>query len=204
MFRETVAADPATDADKDRFKDAAVSVMKWGGITRYDKLCELGKEALRELKENARRLDPEHADTNNLRGFKYMGAGYSKIYSLMLDDFPIYDSRVACALTSLIWIFCVEKHFQRIPEHLCLGVPNGRVGNRNPCGFPSTNGGRRYADSNLKAAWLLGTLANRGKFATLPAEHRVIALQSALFMIGYMPLKQDAIKKRRRGPLSAR
>ena len=50
---------------------------------------------------------------------EYMGAGYSKVYSLMIDGFPMYDSRVACALTSLIWLYCGEKHLVQIPEQLC-------------------------------------------------------------------------------------
>ena len=52
--------------------------------------------------DNANLLDPRYGDADNLKGFKFMGSGYSKVYSHMIKDFPMYDSRVACALTSLI------------------------------------------------------------------------------------------------------
>ena len=178
--------------DEDRFLRTAKEVMKWGGITRYARLERLGENALRVLRARARLLDPRCADTDDLRGFQYMGAGYSKVYSLMIDGFPMYDSRVACAVTSLIWLYCRENHLVHIPEQLRLGVPPklGENIDRNQFGFPNIRSSQdtKYADSNLKAAWLLGELADQGAFATLSVERRVWALQSALFMIGYKPL----------------
>ena len=44
---------------------------------------------------------------------------------------------------------------------------------------------QQYADSNLRCAWLLGLLADVPPFVDQPPELRVLALQSALFMIGY-------------------
>ena len=151
----------------------------------------------------ANRLDPETGDTGSLKGFSYMGAGYSKIYSLMVDGLPMYDSRVACALTSLIWLFCKEASLPEVPQYLRLGVPNpkGDRVDRNPqrgtFRFPDIQGAQYslHAKCNLKAAWLLGELAQKGRFAELSHELRVDALQAALFMIGYEPLKPEAIKK---------
>ena len=183
--------------DEDSFLRTAKEVMQWGGITRYGRLDRLGENALCELKASARLLDPRCADTDNLRGFRYMGAGYSKVYSLMIDSFPMYDSRVACAVTSLIWLYCRENHLAQIPEQLRLGVPPKLGGNidRNPFCFPNLRWGQdtKYAESNLKAAWLLGDLADQGEFATLPVERRVWALQSAFFMIGYKPLDSGTL-----------
>ena len=177
--------------DRNRFLSTAKEVMKWGGINNEKRLSRLGEQALPILRDNARLLDPKRADTDDLKGFQYMGADYSKVYSLMIDGFPMYDSRVACALTSLIWLYCGEKHLVQIPEQLCLGVPpsHGTTIDRNPFEFPDLRGAQhnKYADSNLKAAWLLGVLADRGEFASLSVDRRVWALQSALFMIGYKP-----------------
>ena len=190
-----------------RFLSAAIKVMNWGSITRYERLEGLGDNVLQTLMDSAQLLDPECADTDNLRGFKYMGAGFSKIYALMLDDFPMYDSRVACALTSLVWLFCREEWRDRVSEQLLFGVPTeykAKV-DRNPVRllsgshfrFPNIRPSqfRKYADSNLKAAWLLGELSSRGQFADVPAGRRVMALQSALFMIGYQPLTESSIRE---------
>ena len=57
----------------------------------------------------------------------------------------------------------------------------------------------KHADSNLKAAWLLGALAkvDGSEFDSVPSERRVLALQSALFMLGYRTLNDDAVVKRK-------
>ena len=187
--------------DGDRFLSTAKEVMKWGGINNEKGLSRLGNQALPVLRNNAIMLDPKRAETDDLTGLQYMGAGYSKVYSLMIDGFPMYDSRVACALTSLISLHRKENSLTSVPEQLRLGtLPQHRSKeDRSPPGFPRIRydpaSKVRYADSNLKAAWLIGALADLGEFGTLPAERRVWALQSALFMIGYKPLVTDTQAK---------
>ena len=181
--------------------------MVWGGIIKYDRLNELKDCALKKLTGRAGLLDPKRANTVRLRGFKYMEAGYSKIYSLLLDDFPIYDSRVACVLTSLIRLFCRDRSLPRVPCLLQLVIPPDQQGgtNRNPSDeqhlFEGIRGAQytKHADSNLKAAWLLGALVkvDGSEFDSVPSERRVLALQSALFMLGYRTLNDDAVVKRK-------
>ena len=43
----------------------------------------------------------------------------------------------------------------------------------------------RYADSNLRAAWLLGEASRLGPFGRILGSGALRALESALFMIGY-------------------
>ena len=38
-----------------------------------------------------------------------MNSGFTKIYSLYIDDFIIYDSRVGAALGFLVRCYCEEK-----------------------------------------------------------------------------------------------
>ena len=202
-LRKATTLDSPTYEDKIMFLKVAKDVMQWGGINNNQSLCDLGENSLEQLKSNAKLLRPDTADTDKLSGFKYMNAGYSKIYSLIVDDLPIYDSRVACTLASLILLFCNEKSLSVVPPNLYLGVPQGKGEKVNR--FPSLGHltlrkiqGAQYtlhAKSNVMAAWILGELAQKGKFAALPRERRVDALQSALFMIGYEPLKPGAIRK---------
>ena len=149
--------------DTHGFLATAKAVRGW---TRIGKLG-FPENALVKITENAKLLDPKDANTAALKSFKPMGSVYSKIYSLLVYDLPIYDSRVACALTSLIWLYCKDKEIVGIPGSLKLGIPRSHTNHtRNPCpgpkGFPAVHTGFKYADSNLKAAWILGEWSTKG------------------------------------------
>ena len=194
------ASDPD---DHELFIQTAKRIREWGGIRRHGDLDSLGNSAFAALSENARKLDPATGDTENLRTFRHMGSGYSKIYAMIVPSLPIYDSRVACALTSLILAFCREWELPSVPATLALRVPQSQ-GNRsrNPSvdqyAFPniwdSATRGSRYAISNLKAAWLIAEMASRGEpFASMEKDRGILALQSALFMIGYDCFDEGAL-----------
>ena len=228
-FGRATAGDPATDEGKSCFLETAVKVTEWGGEPP-ESLLSLGSSALEKLTCNADRLNPKHADTLGLKGFSHMGSSYSKIYSLLLDDFPIYDSRVGCGLTSLIREFCREQALNEVPLLLQLRIPLA-FGEQSPTvepvgttklrfnvpqkqrRNPSTDTYKfrdihtnldyswrsHHADSNLKAAWILGeaiALADKdGDFNGVRVERRFLALQAALFMIGHVPLGEGAVSE---------
>ena len=118
-----------------------------------------------------------------------MTSGFSKIYSLLVDGFPIYDSRVGCALASLVRLFCEETGRTAVPAQLRFALPpsQGRV-RRDPSSGPLVSpwiwSPGRYAHSNVMAAWLLDALAATPPFSELGGD-RLRAIQSAMFMIGY-------------------
>ena len=189
------------------FFQTAKRIRQWGGIRRHGDLDKLGGQALTVLGGNAARLHPDSADTEDLRNLSHMGSGYSKVYAMMVPGLPIYDSRVACALTSLILTHCRELELPQVPETLQLGIPQSPGKQpRNPSvsqyHFPniwdSSKYGGAYAVSNVKAAWLIGELATRcGPFSSLPPNRHSLALQSALFMIGYRCFDEQAFGQRR-------
>ncbi|MEX2430813.1 MAG: hypothetical protein WD645_02705 [Dehalococcoidia bacterium] len=175
--------------------------MEWGSVRGVRRLEALGSTALPIIQMAAEQLEPASADTERLDAVRHMNSGFSKIYSLLLKGFPIYDSRVASALGSLVQAYCKEAGLQTVPVALAFGLPpsQGRA-NRDPSdgllrfrplwyGAP-----RQYAISNLMAAWLLGVLAHHGPFGELPAERGLLALESALFMIGYARVESGAIR----------
>lgn len=180
--------------DVNGFYAAATATLDWGGIRNSRKLPALGTNALRTLCLAADQLDPASADTGKLEAVTQMNSGFSKVYSLLLDRFPIYDSRVACALASLVHKYCHEKKLPSVPVELAFGLPTSRNPDRrdpscSKFNFPRLLPGdaQHYAISNLRSAWLLGKLAKQ-PFCDVPGERRVLALQSALFMIGYQRL----------------
>ena len=95
----------ARDSDnQDGFIKAAYGILRWGGVTKsnYETLLDLGGAALSTFREASHLLDPSHANTSRLNGVRYMNAGWTKVYALMLDGFPIYDGRVGAAMGYLV------------------------------------------------------------------------------------------------------
>lgn len=197
MLRES-----ASKGDTDNFLKAAIAVVRWGGVYRnVGRLVHLRERALPHLCAAAEQLNPRSADTGKLSAVIDMNSGFSKIYSLLVDGLPIYDSRVACALGFLVRSFCQEKGLQEVPLELAVDLPPSRKGtSRDPSvdslQFHKLRWGEKneYAVSNLKAAWLLEPLAEQGLFGELPRPRRLLALQSALFMIGYTTPEQCGLK----------
>ncbi len=177
--------------DAGRFRHECVQILRWGGIQEPRLIPNMDS-----LVKQSGILDPFTADDDRLGDMSDMSSGYSKIYSVMLDDFPIYDSRVACALTSFVFLYASERSYSMIPNVLGLRIPptRSRQGNRNPFGFPTLHYGEasRYAESNLHAAWLIWALAQvRGEFDAVPLDDRMFAIQSSMFMLGYSPLDES-------------
>ncbi len=140
------------------------------------------------------------ADTDDLPTSLRMGAGFSKIYSARVPGMPIYDSRVACSLACLVRLYC-RGDSDRVPQLLNLGIPEGRGNDGGRCTTPKIRSSQsaKHAKANLQFAWLMQALvADLGDFAAVPKAQRVDALQSALFMLGYARLADDAIVKCRR------
>lgn len=183
------------------FLKVATEVLSWGGVggKNTERLEALGNEALPLLELNARLLNPETADLDRVKAVHPMNSGFSKIYSLMLDGFPIYDSRVACALGSLVRCFCEKTDRQSVPESLAFGIPPDKAkADRDPSREALSfrkiyyGGTGLYARSNVMAAWLLDDLSRHGEFGKRGDDERQFALQSAMFMIGHEPIESES------------
>ncbi len=183
--------------DASTFLEAAVRVVKWGGVPKNEiRLRALGPNALSALTKAAGQLKPAVADLGDLANVTDMNSGFSKIYSLLIDGFPIYDSRVACALASLVRLYCEEFNLPEVPKTLAFRIPASRGSVSRDPSTPAfkfrrlwAGQAQHYATSNIKAAWLMGALATTAPFGTLTTTNPLFALQSALFMIGYAPIK---------------
>lgn len=190
----------ANGGDATLFLSAAEAVVGWGGVRQnVARMRRAGTSLMPSVLNAAGQLDPTTADLGRLDAVEHMNSGYSKLYSLLLTDFPIYDSRVACSLASFIYRYFEESGRPEIPSTLAFGIPPSRGPLRNPSTetlrFPRLWHGnpRAYARSNLMAAWLIRELAEHGPFGDLPASERLLALQSGFFMTGYVVLGPDSI-----------
>ena len=190
-------------ADQHEFFAVADDIAKWGGINnlRVSSDRHWGRMQPADLhfhiSEIKRKLDPAYADTGDLPACLRMSSGFSKMYAALIPDLPIYDSRVACALTCLLSLYRNNEQVSSTGETLSFPIPAHRGSER--CTYPAIRYGQasEYAAANLKCAWLLQELLRRpGEFASVPEPRRVDALQSALFMLGYARLRDDAVVRR--------
>ena len=187
---------------QEKFVDNAEAIVRWGGIPfsrGLDDWRRMTPEELDGVVQDIRaKLDPVTADTDDLSVFPYMGSGFSKVYSILIDGFPIYDSRVACALNCLVEIYRRRHEVRPRPEFLKLRMPprqEPKMRRYHRCDRPAMNNdSAAYARDNLKAAWLLGEMVREpGKFGQVEGFASVDALQHALFMVGYAYLPDSTV-----------
>lgn len=176
----------------------SASILKWGGVTRSNKnkLEMMGENILAYYDYSIRTLNPQKVNLSDDFSGIIMNSGFTKIYSLLIADFVIYDSRVGAALGLLIRKFLAENRILEIPDELNFAYGNARPtkgddssrNKRNPSNenykFPVLrNNDKHHTLNNLKANWLLKQIADKSKFSN--EENSIRALEAALFMIGY-------------------
>lgn len=190
--------------DDDGFYLAAIDVMTWGGV-RNGNVAWLTKNKIdiTQLILNARdafNLGCIENSVISLPTFRF-NSGMTKVYSLICDNFIIYDSRVAAALEWAVVLYAKNQSFQVIPEELQFPHAPSRNGihkrnaNFNSMMFPSLRPGPHHAAWNLKASWLLDAVLKnsrpqKSKFSNY-GENSLRALEAALFMLGYDLIQND-------------
>jgi len=176
----------------------SVSILEWGGVkrTNYEKLTIMNNSVIDYFETAIEKLNPLPINTNNDFTGIIMNSGFTKIYSLLIDGFVIYDSRVGAALGLLVKLFLVENQLDFIPKELEFAYGNARPtksdkskrNRRNPSNeifrFPVLrNDDKLHIINNVKANWLLKEVSEKSQFRNELSPIR--ALESALFMIGY-------------------
>ena len=171
------------------------SVMTWGGVIAHNGVW-LQKNAggLTEMLRDAKRTLSLSDERAVVRRFN---AGMSKIYSLLVDNFIIYDSRVAASLAWFVSKWCHETKKDRVPDLLkfrCLRPKEAADAMlhkvRNPsCGhfkWGWVNTTQQHVLWNLRSSWLLQAALANSPSSEFAAQRRPLrALEAALFMWGY-------------------
>lgn len=180
-------------------------ILDWGNVKNgnKDKLKALGPNIIEYL-TNCEKL---FSSSNLSMTGKYqvivngenqnviMSAGFTKIYSLMLNEFIIYDGRVGAALG------LIEKYFYiatNLPQSKLLSFHYGNAKtadnkssklNRNPSEglfkVSVLGSGHIHTRDNLKANWILQHVIHNSRSKFTENSEPLRALECALFMIGY-------------------
>jgi hypothetical protein len=148
------------------FSGAVAAVFHWGGV--YTGRGNRGWLAANHgnLSAILRAVANDHArgdDVSLVPNLRF-NSGMTKVYSLLIDDFIIYDSRVAAALAWLVkrwWTIHCGQPGRTLPQHLrfaCLPVNGAMAAHRNPdvTLFPRL-AAKPYEHYtwNVRASWLL-------------------------------------------------
>lgn len=173
-----------------------IAVLRWGGVTpkNKDKIIQLDESIIDYFLKVDKELQLDRCSIDQKFDGIMMNSGFTKIYSLLLDDFVIYDSRLGAALGLLVRMFCEESGHAMIPDELFFAFGRGRSNSnrRNPNNqqfkFPELlNNPKRHIINNIKASWLIKEIitSTTSSFNQLDTTIQIRALESALFMIGY-------------------
>lgn len=195
----------AAQGDDGRALQGSQDVMAWGGVTaRNNQWLEANGKGLAntlwQVKAALDAGDPQ-APVLRAKGLRF-NSGMTKIYSLICDDFLIYDSRVAAALGWLVVKYCEAKKLGWVPPELgfpwaaakeasSTTAPKRRNPGSGPWQFKRLRAGHHHALWNLRASWLLSAVlahpaASDSRFNRVTGPVTPLrALEAACFMIGY-------------------
>jgi len=187
--------------NNDICKEVSRQILEWGGVTNrnFDKIESMRPDWCNYLSETKEQLERDLDSIEYYKSEIIMNSGFTKIYSLLVDDFLIYDGRLGAALGLLVRGFCEQKKLDTIPEELHFNWGAGRESvinskeksRRNPSSdkyvFKSLHSPKTHLENNIRANWIVQEILYNTKsaFSSLEASKQMRAFESALFMIGY-------------------
>jgi len=192
-----VLAAKKLNSSKDYFDGIAI-VLEWGGVTNKNlktiknwKYLEFANE-VKIAQQNWQEFISNKLDLGVGKIDFHINSGFSKIYSLMLDDFIIYDSRTAAALNAIIF-----EVLRKAPKNWELRVPSPRVkiDKRILPNFDTVNTPKQYWTCNQIASVLVKEVCKRINFKGGDVSIRDV--EAALFMLGADIRKLKGINKKK-------
>lgn len=188
--------------------ETCVKILAWGGGNR---LSGKGASKFLETKYKARTLVAylnecgsvlrlESAALDNLNSIEKMNSMLTKVHALVANDgLPIYDSRVAVAIASLVEMYRRDMKLSALPHMLSFpAVPAASKPERRKVrhlfsdasdpGTLSYNAADQWSWAKVRLGWIMQAVLEgcNGVFRVekdLPS--RMHAFEASLFMIGY-------------------
>jgi hypothetical protein len=121
--------------------NCALSALDWGGVLGKNRarVIAMGRDICGNLAYISEKLNMDSVRLGENQDI-HINSGFTKIYSLLVDDFIMYDGRVGAALGLLGRLFCQEAGLAHIPQEIEFSygrgheTPGGMTGpnRRNP------------------------------------------------------------------------
>lgn len=179
------------------FTIAAKSLMKWGGTGRGNNDWLENPNNLLVVHETIKLLEKNTDDIEQMKlipDFRF-NFGLAKLYSLLIKDFIIYDSRVAGALSWFVYKFVNGNPIPEELKFLCMTSRYSKnIGRyhlrRASDNFPirANNNDALHANWNIRASWLLSKASDtlsQSEYFSRKNVGSLRSLEAALFMWGY-------------------
>lgn len=201
-LRQTI--DHGTD---DEVLEACKEILQWGGNRDYKKgafpFLSAKRSDLRHYLKTAREAFAlATADTDQLVGptkpIESMNSMLTKVHSFLAQDgLPIYDSRVAAAMATLVewWRYQAAQTNIALADELKFPVltrtrtvhrlfPEAQSPGLLRYGQPDTVAD--WCKAKVRLGWLIeGILQQYSIWGNLPIAHQMRCFEAVLFMIGY-------------------
>lgn len=184
-------------ADNELCAKTCCAILSWGGVLNRNDACiaSIGSDICEYLQSVKDQMQKDLGSADYYFSGMKMNSGFTKIYSLCVNDFIIYDGRLGAALGLLSRLYCEENRLSAVSEELVFAWGRGKGGDprrRDPSSeifvYPELGANaKRHLENNIRANWLIKeiTLKTASRFSSLEPRSRMRALESALFMIGY-------------------
>ena len=197
--------------DSVKLAESIEKVLIWGGVNQRpkiasdlrslyqdgDALLAYVTDAIKYLTENMASIDSCSPFRNDFPVLQ-VDSGTTKVFSLLVENFIIYDSRVGAALGILVAKWLSNTNFECVPNDLLFSWSPGSVSTpRDPNIFllEKTNRFPRISNNveriaiNIKASWIceeaINRLDDKSGFKALTRSQAIRALEASLFMLGY-------------------
>ena len=98
--------------------EACIGILEWDGVVaRNGEWVQNNRDQIVEILEHDTQLiDNSSPNREMFKNLYRFNAGTVKIYSLLLDDFIIYDGRFGAALGGLVRDWCLAINQESVPE----------------------------------------------------------------------------------------
>lgn len=188
---------------------ACEAILRWGGERNasrgarpFLKAKHVNGQLVDYLVAAREAFSLKRGRLDQLHAIELVNSMLTKIYALASGDgLPIYDSRVAAAIASLVEVYRIETHrdWQQVPGKLLFPTmaeeSRRKLNGLHPDALISTGAVMRYQDADMSARWAsaklrLGwiiedVLRRAPKLLSSQPHSRHHAFEASLFMIGY-------------------
>ena len=189
--------------DLDKTLLATISIVEWGGdrnprVGAIPFLKSKGKNLPSYIENTAKVFNLKHADLSLLNSIEEMNSMLTKVHALYADDgLPIYDSRVAVAIATLVEFWRRDIGVQNNSINFALEFPSTLSTRKVSDAFPDVRFSPKpinyqshhnkvllWSSAKVRLGWLLQQVIKLNP-TLIDDNDPMHALEAALFMMGY-------------------